>query len=68
MEAFCNKKTPKEHKNRTKNTNLHAVNGQAWPSVQLFMTNVAFEMLGLLVLDEDLFVIEVSITIPSGNG
>jgi hypothetical protein len=30
---------------------LHAVDGQAWAGVQLFVAYVAFEVLGLLVLN-----------------
>lgn len=40
------------------------MNSQAWASVQLLVANMAFKMLCLLVLNEDLFIIEVSITVP----
>lgn len=33
-------------------------------SVQLFMANMAFEMFRLLMLNENLFVIKISVTIP----
>lgn len=47
------------------NTNLHTVDCQPWTSVQLLVTYMALKMFGLLMLDEDLFIIEISITIPS---
>lgn len=42
------------------------MNSQAWASVQLLVANVAFKMFCLLMLNEDLFIVEVSITVP-GN-
>lgn len=41
------------------------MDGQARPGVQLLVTDVAFEMLGLLVLDEDLLIIKVSVAVPA---
>lgn len=51
----------------SRRTYLHAVDGQAGSGVQLLVTDVTFEMFGLLVLDEDLLVIKVSVTIPGGE-
>lgn len=36
------------------------------PKTHLFMANVTFEMLGLLVLNENLLVIEFTVAIPGG--
>ena len=52
-----------DHKN--KDSYLHAVNSQAGTSVQLLVANVAFKMLCLLMLNEDFFIVKVSIAIPS---
>lgn len=45
-------------------THLHAMNSQAWASVQFLVANMAFKMLCLLMLNQDLFIIKVSITVP----
>lgn len=37
------------------------------PKTHLFMANVTFEMLGLLVLNENLLVIEFTVAIPGGR-
>lgn len=47
-----------------KATHLHAMDSQARTSVQLLVANMAFKMLCLLMLNEDLFIIKVSITVP----
>ena len=44
--------------------NLHAVDGEAGPRVQFLVTNVTFEMLRLLMLDQNLFVVEFPIAVP----
>lgn len=41
------------------------MDGQAWTGVQLLVTDVAFEVLGLLVLDKNLLIIKVSVAIPA---
>ena len=46
--------------------NLHAMDGKAWAGVKLLVTYVALEMLGFLMLYEDLFVVEFAIAVPSG--
>lgn len=46
---------------------LHAMNGQAGACVQLFVTDVTFKMLGFLMLDQDLFVVKFSVTVPAKN-
>ena len=43
---------------------LHAVDGEAWPRVQFLVTNVTFEMLRLLMLDQYLFVVELPVAVP----
>ena len=43
---------------------LHTMNGETRSSVQLFVTYVTFKMLGFLMLDKNLFIIELSVTIP----
>lgn len=45
-------------------TYLHAMYAQARACVEFFVANVAFEMFCLLVLNEDLFVVKFSVTIP----
>lgn len=50
--------------NEGKATYLHAMDSQARASVQLLVANMAFKMLCLLMLNEDLLVVEVSITVP----
>ena len=45
-------------------TYLHAVNGQAWTCVELLVADVTFEMLCLLVLYQNLFIIKLTVTIP----
>lgn len=44
---------------------LHAVNGEPWACVQLFMANVAFKVLCLLVLYQDLVIVELAVTVPA---
>ena len=46
---------------------LHAVDGESRPCVELLVANVALEVLGLLVLDQDLFVVKLPVAIPAGN-
>lgn len=41
------------------------MNSQARASVQLLVANVAFKMFCLLMLNEDLFIVEISITVPA---
>lgn len=36
------------------------------PKTHFLMANVTFEMLGLLVLNEDLLVVEFTVAIPGG--
>ena len=43
---------------------LHAVDGQPWPCVELLVADVALEVLGLLVLDQDLLVVELAVAVP----
>ena len=43
---------------------LHAVDGQPGAGEQLLVANVALEVLGLLVLDQDLLVLEFPVAIP----
>lgn len=43
---------------------LHTVDCEPRARVQLFMTYVALEMFGLLMLNEYLFIIKVSVTVP----
>lgn len=45
--------------------NLHAVYGEAWSCVKLLMADVAFEMLRLLMLYQNLFIVELSVTVPA---
>ena len=44
---------------------LHAVDREAGACVQLLVADVTFEVLGFLVLDEDLFVVEFSVAVPA---
>ena len=44
---------------------LHAMNGKAGTSVELFVTNMTFEMLRFLMLQQYLLIIKVPITIPA---
>ena len=44
---------------------LHAVDGQARTRVQLLVADVALEVFRLLMLNQDLLVIKLSIAIPS---
>lgn len=44
---------------------LHTVDGEAGARVQLLVANVTFKMLGLLVLDKDLFVVELAVAVPA---
>lgn len=53
------------NKHGIKGTHLHTMNGQAGARVQLFMAYMTFKVFSLLMLDEDLFVVKVTITIPS---
>ena len=50
---------------RTFITNLEAVNSKSWPSKQLLMANVTFEMSRFLMLNENSLVVEFSVTIPA---
>jgi hypothetical protein len=43
---------------------LHAVNGQTGARVKLLMAYMALEMLRFLMLDENLLVVELTITVP----
>jgi hypothetical protein len=43
---------------------LHAVDGQTRPRVQLFVTDMALEVLRLLMLDQNLLVVELAIAVP----
>lgn len=45
-------------------SHLHTVDCKARASVQLFMTDVALEVFGLLMLYKDLFIIKISVTVP----
>ena len=40
---------------------------QSGACVQLFVTDVTFKMLGFLMLDQDLFVVKFSVTVPAKN-
>lgn len=40
------------------------MDGQAWTCVELLVANMAFEMLCLLVLNQNLLIVEFSIAIP----
>jgi hypothetical protein len=44
--------------------NLHAVNGQARTRVQLLVADVTLKVFGLLMLNQDLFVVKLSIAVP----
>ena len=44
---------------------LHTVDRQARARIQLLVTNVTFEMLGLLVLDQNLLVVKLTVAIPA---
>lgn len=44
---------------------LHAMDGQARSSEQLFMAYMAFEVLGLLMLNKNFFIIKDAVTIPA---
>lgn len=41
------------------------MNGKTWPTEQLLVTDVAFEMLCLLMLNQNLLVVEFSVAIPA---
>ena len=43
---------------------LHAVDGEAGAGVELLVADVALEVLGLLVLDQDLLVVELAVAVP----
>lgn len=43
---------------------LHTVDCKPGASVQLFMTDVALEMFSLLMLNENLFIVKISVTVP----
>jgi hypothetical protein len=43
---------------------LHAVNRQTGPSVESLVADVAFEMLGLLMLNKNLLIIKFSVAVP----
>ena len=40
------------------------MDGEAWARVQFLVTNVTFEMLRLLMLDQNLFVVEFPVAVP----
>ena len=44
---------------------LRAMDGKARGSVQLLVADVALEVLGLLVVDQDLVVVELPVAVPS---
>lgn len=50
--------------NGGKATYLHAMDSQTRTSVQLLVANVALKMLCLLMLNEDLFIVKVPVTVP----
>lgn len=41
------------------------MDGEPGAGVQLLMTDVALEVFGFLMLDENLFIIEISVTVPT---
>ena len=43
---------------------LHAVNRETGTCVQLLVADVTLKVLGLLVLDQDLFIIELPVAVP----
>lgn len=43
---------------------LHTVDAEPRPGIQLLVTHVTFEMLGLLVLDQDFLVVKLPVAIP----
>ena len=45
-------------------TYLHAVNGKARPCIKLLVADVTFEVLCFLVLNQNLFIIKLTIAIP----
>ncbi len=47
---------------------LHAVDGQPGSGVQLLVADVALEVLGLLVLDQDLLVVKLPVAVPGERG
>ena len=48
---------------------LHAVDGEAGAGVELLVANVTLEMFGFLVLNQNLFIIELPVAIPDcGKG
>lgn len=40
------------------------MDGEPGAGVQLLMTDVALEVFGFLMLDENFFIIEISVTVP----
>lgn len=46
---------------------LHTMNCKPRASVQLFMADVALEMFSLLMLNENLFIIKISVTVPEDS-
>ena len=46
---------------------LHAVYAEARPGVEFLVADVALEVLGLLVLDQDLLVIKLAVAVPAQN-
>lgn len=44
---------------------LHAMYGQSGTRVQLFVANVTLEVFRLLVLNQNLFVVELAVTVPT---
>lgn len=44
---------------------LHAMNRETRTSVQLFMANMTLEMLGFLMLNQDFFIVEFAVAIPT---
>lgn len=45
-------------------SHLHTMDCKPRASVQFFMTDVALEMFRLLMLNENLFIIKISVTVP----
>lgn len=46
---------------------LHAVDRESRPRVELLVANVALEVLRFLMLDQDLFVVKLPVAVPAGN-
>ena len=43
---------------------LHAVDGEAWPSVKLLVADMTFEVFRFLMLNQDFLVVKFSVAIP----